>query len=64
MRELKSMEFDRAEFSWLPAKIFSYYFNVRYLTFYDYCRLLHASLAWLATYLRGIRKPLESYLKI
>jgi FkbM family methyltransferase len=63
MRELESMEFDRAKFSWLPAKILSYYFNVRYLTFYDHCQLLHASLAWLATYLRGIRKPLESYLK-
>jgi hypothetical protein len=53
----------RTNFNRLLAKLFSYYFNVHYLTFHEYCHLLDASLAWLANYLQGKRKPFESYLK-
>ena len=44
-------------------EIVSYYFRVHFLRLHDYRCLLHASLDWLANYVKGVRKPLESYLK-
>jgi FkbM family methyltransferase len=50
-------------FSDLLAKATSYHFNVRPITLRDQKCLVDASLSWLSDLLRGLQKPLESYLR-